>query len=633
MTNIWRTRSAVYLFELHHQFPAISDKKRFPLLASLSDPPLALLMGCDDLVFFAPEQAPAANLATRLPGVEWHLYGDTRWPSSASWVEFSLSHHAFLDSGGVLVLRAEVPKDESDPLRWIGTNHPLGQLLPAMRLESSAASIAEMLKSQADSNEVISGPGDQRPKYVQGYCIFRKQPDQDDVQFVATYTDLLNVAGIVIPRFRMGEFDAADLSLCQFSLHALFRLNAARFSGLRFTICKQLEKFTPVRLAGDQAPLKWANFHPSRTLRARPALRALPSPTLTNGLMDISDYGIVLEERRRETNAHMLAFDRLARPREMALLNTDTNASMAAFMHRAHGGAIYVIPDALVEEFHHTDCSEVRVGDIKLPFTSVFLKFAPPDPIWLAEDAHVDGCYVANQGGELLFTLTSRIQEVDYEKSISVACVDPIFALHVPISDPDQTINAAVELGIERFLRDNAPPQENISGDIERPDGTTAHVEDVRARSRKRRIERFHSQEPAFRACLNIIVNAACFITFRPDDITDAWEGEPSPDLLLAVAAKGDTRRSRDKKLGALRKLETGDFTRVKICGRELFAQTNERDCGSSEGKSPRAHWRRGHWRRQRHGVGLSLTILRWIRPTIVMKDHGELAEARIYEF
>lgn len=452
------------------------------------------------------------------------------------------------------------------------------------------------------------------------------------MQFVATYTDVLNTAGIPIPRFRMGEFQPADLSLCQFSLHALFRLNAARISGIPFISYEQLPEFVPAQLNGDVLPPKWARFHPSRTLRTRPAVRALPSPTLTDGVIEMSDYEAILNVRRRETNAHMLAFDRSARPRDMVLFNTDTNSTMAAFMHRAHGGAIYVIPDRLCEEFDHTDCTEVRVGDINLPFTSVFLKFTPPEPISLEENARVDGCYIGKQGNEFLFTLSARIDGVDYENSVSVACMDPIFALHVPTSDSGLTINDAVERGIEAFLRENEPPVDNFSGHIERPDGTIAHVEDIRRESRKRRIERFRSQEPAFRACLNIIVNAACFITFRPDDVSDAWEGAPSAELLVAANAAGDSRRSRDKKLGAQRKLESGDFTQVKICGRNLFERPAESDGDLQDGKSPRAHWRRGHWRRQRHGVGLSLVVLRWIRPTIVMKDQGPLVEARLYE-
>ena len=614
------------------QFPPLADKKRFPLLCSSSDELNHALMVCDDLVFYAPETSSTSNLATRMPGAEWHLYGDTRWPSPAAWVEFPLTHHSFLDHGGVLVVSVPFPGKVGQPFEWIAANHPLGHILPAMRSASTVEKIAEMLKTQANSEEMINGPDDDRPAYVQSYCIYQQPAGEDDVRFVAAYTDLLNASGLVIPRFRTGEFHPQDLSLCQFSLHALFRLNAGRITGMRFVSHSQLSEFGPAPLSGDTVPPRWASFHPSRTLRTRPAVRALPSPSLTNDLMDMPDFEAVSSVRTREANAHMLAFNRLDRPRDMALFNTDSNSTMAAFMHRAHGGAIYVIPERLVEEFNYTDCSEVRVGDINLPFASVYLKFTPPEPVWLDENAYVDGCYIGRQGDEFLFTLTSRIEGVDYQQSMSIACMDPIFALHVPTSNSGLEINDGVQLGIEAFLRENEPPTENFSDDIVRPDGTIARVEDIRARSRKRRIERFRSQEPAFRACLNIVVNAACFITFRPGDVTDAWEGEPPTDVVVASNATGDSRRIRDRKLGALRKLESGDFTRVKICGRDLFADIPEPGAVVTDGKSPRAHWRRGHWRRQRHGTGLSLMVLRWIRPTIVMKDNGPMVEARIYE-
>jgi hypothetical protein len=509
------------------QFPILGDKKRFPLLCSFSDVCNHALMMCDGLEFFAPEDTSAANFATRMPGGDWHVYGDTRWPASAAWVEFALTHHSFLDRGGVLVLRAEIPRYTEQPFHWIASNHPLGRILPALRSSTMTEKISEMLRAQSRSSEAIAGPEDQRPRYVQGYCVYDQIAGDEEVRLVATYTDILNSAGTVIPRYRTAEVQEQDLSLCRFSLHALFRLNAARLEGTPFVRYSQLRTFTPAWLSGDTVPPKWANFHPSRTLRMRPAVRALPSPPLRDGLMEMVDYEVVLGVRHAEANAHMLAFDRLARPREMALFNADTNTTMAAFMHRAHGGAIYIIPDTLVEEFHHTDCSEVRVSDISLPFASVFLRFTPPESLWLDENARVDGCYIAKQSDEFLFTLTSRIADVDYEHSMSVACMDPIFALHVPTSDPERVVNAAVELGIEAFLRENEPPAENFSSDIERPDGTVAHVEDIRARSRKRRIEHFRSQEPAFRACLNIIINAACFITFRPEDISEEWEGEP----------------------------------------------------------------------------------------------------------
>jgi hypothetical protein len=91
------------------------------------------------------------------------------------------------------------------------------------------------------------------------------------------------------------------------------------------------------------------------------------------------------------------------------------------------------LPDRLVEEFDNTDCEEIRMADLKLPFNNLFLKFTPPHPLFLADGAPVDGCYIIKQGDEYLLTLTSQLEGVDYVRSISIACLDPTFSLHLPV--------------------------------------------------------------------------------------------------------------------------------------------------------------------------------------------------------
>jgi hypothetical protein len=207
----------------------------------------------------------------------------------------------------------------------------------------------------------------------------------------------------------------------------------------------------------------------------------------------------------------------------------------------------------------------------------------------------------------------------------------PEFSLGKTAQDTDLCINEAVELGIKDFLEKNSPPTENMSRDITRPDGTVAHMVDIRAESRRRRIEVFRSQEHVFRACLNIIVNAACFISFRPEDVTEEWDCEPPAWVVEALNDNRNTRSARDRKQHALRTITEGDYTRIRICGKNLFAEAPH-ESGVGHGVSPRAHWRRGHWRRQRYGVGLSLVTVRWIRPTIVKKDNGPMVETRFYD-
>lgn len=612
-------------------FRPIYDKARFPILAAGFELPCAHLMGCDELLFLAPADLSAARVVTRVEGVEWHLYGDTRWQAPTVWVEFV----GYFGPCGILVMNAGIPTDENDPLGWLAKNVPLQQLFPSERSDAAVRERLDMLRHQSTSAEIVAGPTDSTPWFVQSYCIYREQLG---VRLVACYTDILNKDGVPLPKYRMASVQPQDINYCRFGLHALFCLNRARISGMDFIAIPQIQPCEPIfRLPGQKIP-NWATFHPLRVLRTRPAVRALPTPTLKDGIMQMADYQKVMEVRRLELSAHMLAFERSARAQPT--INEDCNSSMAAFIHRANGGAIYVLPDRLVEEFYNTDCNEIRMSDIKLPFPVLFLKFVPPQPLYLADNAPVDGCYIAKQGDEYLFTLTSNWKDVDYARSLSVACLDPTFSLHLPApnlsldhpgEDTDISIDTSVELGIKAFLTENAPPDDNLSRTIERPDGTTTFVEDVRARNRQRRVAIFQSQEPVFRVCLNIIVNAICFIAFRPEDISEEWAGEPPTWAIEAINDKSNAHRARDRRRDAHRALASGEYTRIKVCGKNLFAAIPSND-ENGHGSSPRAHWRRGHWRRQRHGTGLSMVTPRWIRPTIVMKDNGNLVEARIYE-
>jgi len=456
-------------------------------------------MGCDCLSFLAPANPAAARSATSQEGVQWHLYGDARWRESAVWVEFV----GYFGPVGILTLLAEIPVNESDPFEWAASNLPIQHLFPSERSEMAIQQRAEMLRRESASSERVPGPIDPTPRFVQSYCVYR---DPADVRLVAWYSDLLNAAGIPIPKYRTANVPPEEVNFCRFGLHGLFCLNRASREGLTFIANSQFTTYEPAYLSPNQVPPYWVSFHPSRVLRTRPALRALPTPTLRDGTMCLADFENVTNTRRIELNTHMLAFERTTRPQ--VDINVDGNSSVGAFLHRANGGAIYLLPDPLVNEFHQTDCDEIRMSDLRLPFPIIFLKFTPPEPLSLADGAFVDGCYIAKQEDEYLITLTSCWQGVDYMRSLSVACIDPTFSLHLPApefdlkqpgKDIDISLSAAVERGIEAFMAENAPPAEDLSRTIERPDGTAVYAQDVRAKSRQRRMKIFLSQEPVFR--------------------------------------------------------------------------------------------------------------------------------------
>ena len=429
-------------------------------------------MACSRLVFYATADIFRACTEIRKEGTEWHLYGDTRWPAPNIYIEFN----GFFGQCGLLVMRVEIADVISNPFDWVAENVPLQEIFPSERSTKAVSQRQEMLNYQAESTEIVPGPEDTKPRSVQSYCFYRAH---GDVKLVARYTDLLNAEGIPIQKYRMASVQSEDIDFCRSCIHALFSLNKARIAGLPFISIPQLESCEPVSLPPDNKAPRWVHYHPSRVLRTRPAVHALPTPdTMVEGKMRMNDFQRVMEVRRLEMNLHNLAFDRDARLHRMP--HEDSNSTMAAFTHRANGGAIYVIPDRLVEEFDNTDCEEIRMTDLKLPFATLFLKFTPPQTLFLAEGAPVDGCYLAKHGGEYLLTLTSYWEDVDYARSLSVACQDPTFSIHLPapsltLDEPgkeiDICVNEAVEQGIQTFLSENAPPTDNFSQEITRPDG------------------------------------------------------------------------------------------------------------------------------------------------------------------
>jgi hypothetical protein len=265
-------------------FRPIADKVHFPVLSVCNELPCSELMGCEGLVFFAPTDLSRARSVVSKEEVEWHLYGDTRWPAPAVYVEFS----GYFGPYGVLVLNTEIPANEREPLDWAAGNVPLQQLFPAERSETAIRQRAEMLRSQAAANDTLPGPADSVPRFIQSYCIYR---DQNGVQLVACYTDILNAAGIPIPKYRMANVQPQNIDFCRFGLHGLFCLNQARLAGMAFMAIPQLQTFKPAYLLPEQKSPKRAQFHPSRILRTRPAVRALPTPAdMMAGIMQMADF-------------------------------------------------------------------------------------------------------------------------------------------------------------------------------------------------------------------------------------------------------------------------------------------------------------------------------------------------------
>lgn len=115
-------------------------------------------------------------------------------------------------------------------------------------------------------------------------------------------------------------------------------------------------------------------------------------------------------------------------------------------------------------------------------------------------------------------------------------------------------------------------------------------------------------------AVTRLVFNLLAYLNWNDRDVVYR---HPNKKLQIKID-KAITEKQRKK---AISKAESAGFKMVYLCGHETLYPEQLHVTTSS---SPRTHWRRGHWRNQRHGENLKNTKLVWIKPTLVSKPLGQ---------
>jgi hypothetical protein len=403
---------------------------------------------------------------------------------------------------------------------------------------------------------------------------------------------------------------------------------------------RQYETIYPPTLQPNEIPPVWSRFFHQRFRRSRPYLKQIESLyAVTYGAIEMATMEKVSRIAAEDWNWELKKFERKARPRSMQAGFYESNHSHCYLSTRAQGNAIIRIPDSLVEEFYYTSVNEVCCSDIEWPYEAYYLSFNPPEPILLAPDFEVDGAYVVRQGNveaglEIFVLVTSRNQKIAYHRVPSYICAqDPVFAMHFPIEDVTTTIEDALEKGIAGFYEETEPPEKDESQVITKPDGAVAVIEDGRFKSRAKRREVFESQRASFDKALRVIINSMCFLGAYRTDAISSWEDAPA-ELVAKAETSPSSRRTQMASEAAKQRLEELGFVKIQIAGLKTAELLNQpRPVVSGDENQPvRPHWRRGHWRRQKHGAKLTMIRLMWIRPVLVNAKLGKPDTGHIYE-
>ena len=256
-------------------------------------------------------------------------------------------------------------------------------------------------------------------------------------------------------------------------------------------------------------------------------------------------------------------------------LLTIIDAAYQLVLHIREGGQIYQLSPDLSQILTRTDLQDVEADEIHMPYKSIYIRFEEPQSM---SGTAIDG------------VLLSRNDLVEGSFILTVFPVD-LARFH--------------NVNIHRYEFVLAPG----STVIESLDVMRRVVEIERADDKERLWDGFNEHAERLRHLLEIALNTLLFIDNCNDGMRQEWPDHAKQSDVEKARGSGPAAKSAQKRLQS-------KHTRIW----RLDVTKSEKSELSAKGETPSTHWRRGHWRRQRHGEGNALTKRIRIAPTIVGK-------------
>lgn len=338
------------------------------------------------------------------------------------------------------------------------------------------------------------------------------------------------------------------------------------------------------------------------------------------------------------------------RPKGMEIITQRTEQAYRYGQLARCGMNIYALSTPLGDALRKTSLSDVRVGDLRMPFDVLYIGFEEGSGIAFGTKDHsralvVDGAYVT-------------IAPVDPETGkqhidVCITTWDALGALrlsygaHWPFSYephftfklqglPDDTFEVALgealdtnaldlnvdEDALYRFREAVADFQDEAAASGIQINAPTVSVSEELAEFKSRNLD-------AAKKALSLILGALCALTARSDDVElpEAWPEGTAEALITKIATAPSPKKRRD----AENDLKRRGFVSVRRLDLDAFGGGAHAP-GDGVGGSVATHWRAGHFRRQPVGKDRSERRLIWILPTIVNASKGAPDTGRLYK-
>lgn len=370
-------------------------------------------------------------------------------------------------------------------------------------------------------------------------------------------------------------------------------------------------------------------FYPNRFRKARPFIKrfvnlypnlpTMPTQEQAKGILDLFGDTVYRPEIMRRPLDE--------RPAIMHKWTDEYTCILRYLQFSSAGRNIFYLAPALVEMLKRTSAEDVPLGFVPFPYRFFHISFGLQEEFHLGEGFFVDGAYVGrteiSDDINIEVHLTTIRKDIDYRSNLSWLDI-PNKYYYLPLQfTGEKTVRQACEKAFDEELKLHSKKIESIAG-MHEVEGRTVTLFDRREKTQEEQKAHVAGGFSVFREAVQLIMNSICYLGF-PEREVSIGHIEGAPIKLLEKLESADTSKKK-RKISLM--LESMGYTRIHFCGKIIQSQYEF----AFSGREVKPHWRRGHWRNQAYGTGLSERRLLWIMPTIVRPDKGQPEKGHIYE-
>ncbi len=342
------------------------------------------------------------------------------------------------------------------------------------------------------------------------------------------------------------------------------------------------------------------NYHPMWYQRNRPYAKFSKQTFLNHGLTGGSLQEIQNRITRDWNN-------------EINLKKVNSNEVATDFMREislafyfgvfaGHGYNIFSFTEKLGEMLENTSAKDIPLDALKSPYPAYFVQFHRPVK-W--GKLQITGAYVIDEEDIPVLQVCLVIAPTNPNGHWMTA---PSGYFYLPLSRNSKNglgelIDSAIDSEITNKWKDATG---SMPVDIK-------YASDLREIRAKRESMDLSSGREAIHNAMDYLANCLCYLSSH-DPSTTSFTSD-APERLTDNYTLAKTSKQKNKAQSQLKSLGYLPITYLHVSSsKNAPATSNEPTFDSRK----RQHWRRGHWRNQRRGEGLSQTCLIWIKPTLV---------------